>query len=114
MSTEATPANVGSMEGLGAGAEALCMCKDRALTACPGEWEPGCDLGNNEKFVVVHTLTSAERSNMTKRAEAVIDDCVNYVCRSCGSTWSGARLAQTWRGDYKNCNGRMESLTPNV
>lgn len=27
--------------------EPLCMCKDRALSACPGEWEPGCDLGNN-------------------------------------------------------------------
>ena len=28
-----------------------CMCKDRAKADCPGEWEPGCDLGNNEKFV---------------------------------------------------------------
>lgn len=25
-----------------------CMCKDRALSACPGEWEPGCDLGANQ------------------------------------------------------------------
>ena len=24
-----------------------CMCKDRALSECPGEWEPGCDLGAN-------------------------------------------------------------------
>lgn len=29
----------------------LCMCKDRPKTECPGEWEPGCDLGANEKFV---------------------------------------------------------------
>ena len=29
----------------------LCMCKDRPLAECPGEWEPGCDLGNNPKFV---------------------------------------------------------------
>jgi hypothetical protein len=28
-----------------------CMCKDRPLEACPGEWEPGCDLGANEKYV---------------------------------------------------------------
>jgi hypothetical protein len=33
------------------GAPALCMCKDRLKTECPGEWEPGCDLGNNPKFV---------------------------------------------------------------
>lgn len=30
--------------------EPLCMCKDRPLSKCPGEWEPGCDLGNNAKF----------------------------------------------------------------
>lgn len=34
-------------------AEPMCMCKDRSLDKCPGEWEPGCDLGNNEKFVRV-------------------------------------------------------------
>lgn len=28
-----------------------CMCKDRPASQCPGEWEPGCDLGANEKFV---------------------------------------------------------------
>lgn len=27
--------------------EARCACKERALSACPGEWEPGCDLGSN-------------------------------------------------------------------
>ena len=26
---------------------ALCQCKDRVASGCPGEWEPGCDLGNN-------------------------------------------------------------------
>lgn len=31
--------------------ESLCLCKDRLLTACPGEWEPGCDLGNNADAV---------------------------------------------------------------
>jgi hypothetical protein len=30
----------------------LCMCKQRLLSDCPGEWEPGCDLGNNEKHAV--------------------------------------------------------------
>src|SRR6187399_1035563 len=31
----------------------LCPCKDRLATACPGEWEPGCDLGNNAEHVRV-------------------------------------------------------------
>lgn len=30
---------------------AVCACKDRPLAECPGEWEPGCDLGNNPKYV---------------------------------------------------------------
>ena len=32
---------------------ALCACKDRPATACPGEWEPGCDLGANPAHVRV-------------------------------------------------------------
>lgn len=28
----------------------LCHCKDRPASECPGEWEPGCDLGNNENY----------------------------------------------------------------
>ena len=28
-----------------------CACKTRAASDCPGEWEPGCDLGANENFV---------------------------------------------------------------
>lgn len=28
----------------------MCHCGDRPREECPGEWEPNCDLGNNEKF----------------------------------------------------------------
>jgi len=35
-------------------ATALCMCKDRPADKCPGEWEPGCDLGANEKLARRH------------------------------------------------------------
>ncbi len=31
----------------------MCVCKYRPASECPGEWEPGCDLGANEKFVKV-------------------------------------------------------------
>lgn len=30
-----------------------CACGDRAAALCPGQWEPGCDLGANEKYVRV-------------------------------------------------------------
>jgi hypothetical protein len=37
-------------------AQTLCYCKDRLVQECPGKWEPGCDLGNNDAHaVVVHT-----------------------------------------------------------
>lgn len=29
----------------------MCACGDRAAVLCPGQWEPGCDLGANEKYV---------------------------------------------------------------
>lgn len=32
---------------------AKCHCGDRAADQCPGEWEPGCDLGANEAHVRV-------------------------------------------------------------
>lgn len=30
-----------------------CACKDRPDSQCPGEWEAGCDLGNNEAHIRV-------------------------------------------------------------
>ena len=30
-----------------------CQCKDRPADQCPGEWEPGCDLGANPAHVQV-------------------------------------------------------------
>jgi hypothetical protein len=60
-------------EGLGAGAEARCMCKDRAASACPGEWEPGCDLGNNAAYVRVRHM-SADDQAAIERSVTVLDD----------------------------------------
>lgn len=31
-----------------------CQCGDRPAAECPGEWEPGCDLGANEAHAKVH------------------------------------------------------------
>lgn len=41
-----------------AGQVKRCSCGDRYVHQCPGEWEQGCDLGANEKYVarVEHTL----------------------------------------------------------
>lgn len=41
-----------------------CRCKDRIQADCPGEWEPGCDLGNNAKFVKVHVEPSQEHHKL--------------------------------------------------
>ena len=42
----------------------LCMCKDRKLVDCPGEWEPGCDLGANEKHTQVAECKCSFRVRM--------------------------------------------------
>lgn len=44
-----------------------CKCGDRALADCPGEWEPGCDLGNNEKYARAYHMTAEEQAAL-KRA----------------------------------------------
>jgi hypothetical protein len=46
-----------------------CACGDRDKNDCPGEWEPGCDLGNNPAHVLVHHQTPEER-DATRRALA--------------------------------------------
>lgn len=45
-----------------------CACGDRSASACPGEWEPGCDLGANEKYVVRYSapLVPTDEIVMTK------------------------------------------------
>lgn len=57
MTAERTPGALGSNDQVGAVTEARCMCKDRALRDCPGQWEPGCDLGNNP----AHATASGNR-----------------------------------------------------
>ena len=52
MSKSNMPAQVGSNDGFGV-VVPKCACGDRDATACPGEWEPGCDLGANAAFVRV-------------------------------------------------------------
>lgn len=47
--------------------QTVCVCGDRLKAMCPGEWEPGCDLGNNEKHARGHTPTPEERA-ATQRA----------------------------------------------
>ena len=43
-----------------------CKCGDRGLSDCPGEWEPGCDLGNNERYAKVHIMTPEEQAAMNR------------------------------------------------
>jgi hypothetical protein len=59
MSESNTPTNVGSTAGLGRVAP-KCACGDRSAAECPGEWEPGCDLGANEAFASLAPDVGAE------------------------------------------------------
>ena len=51
MTKELVPAKVRLSDQLGPASVARCMCGEMLLSACPGEWEPGCDLGNNPAHV---------------------------------------------------------------
>lgn len=44
----------------------MCVCGEMPKSKCPGEWEPGCDLGNNEAHVVVGQLTPEELEAIKK------------------------------------------------
>lgn len=48
--TEKETRNNYSVSGL---SKKNCSCGDRYSEKCPGEWEPGCDLGCNEQYVRV-------------------------------------------------------------
>lgn len=49
--------------------EEMCSCGDRESSKCPGQWEPGCDLGNNAdhalQYVPLVNETSKDKKPMT-------------------------------------------------
>ena len=47
--------------------ELKCMCGEKWKWDCPGEWEQGCDLGANEKYVSVVSL-DPEKEKILKQA----------------------------------------------
>jgi hypothetical protein len=42
-----------------------CACGDRPKGKCPGEWEPGCDLGNNPAFARRVALEQPEQEPLS-------------------------------------------------
>lgn len=40
-----------------------CPCGDRSAAECPGDWEPGCDLGNNPKYAKRVNLAEPVQEN---------------------------------------------------
>lgn len=83
MDNETMPGNVPLSEGLGSAVE-KCGCGDRAADACPGEWEPGCDMGANPAHVRVHNQSKAERDAL---------DAALGLVRVDGSVWRPIRAA---------------------
>ena len=65
-----------------------CPCGDRPAAQCPGEWEPGCDLGNNPKYAKRVKMTPKELAASIKRgekwkvAEPVLNPAPGY-CKHC-------------------------------
>jgi len=68
----------------------LCSCGDRLKVACPGEWEPGRDLGNNPSYAKrVNLPRGCEVCGLGKNGEVT-----GYVCQrsdcptrvTCGGT----------------------------
>jgi hypothetical protein len=52
-----------------------CSCGDRPADQCPGEWEPGCDLGNNPKHARrVDLLRPAEQPERADGMPASADE----------------------------------------
>ena len=96
MTTEATPGAIGSNDQLGAGSETRCMCKDRALSACPGQWEPGCDLGNNPAHVVAVPRGDAELLHMRDHGQCSLRQIADFygVSEATASRWVKAARAK--------------------
>ena len=57
----------------------LCACGVRPKADCPGEWEQGCDLGANEKFVA-----RAQRVPLT---DEQIEDCLPETIHTAEDGW---------------------------
>lgn len=70
--------------------QAPCQCGDRAATECPGEWEPGCDLGANEAHVRVaptaagDALAAALATPVEKAAPSATLYAEARECPDCG------------------------------
>lgn len=86
MTAETTPAKVRLSAQLGPAAEARCMCGEMLLSACHGEWEPGCDLGNNPAHV--------------RPARAVLDtDEIEVLREALAVAWGDLMTAQLKSND---------------
>ena len=77
------PAQVAPAAEAAPAVAALCACKDRPADKCPGEWEPGCDLGANEKHVAVQEAPNAQlmRFYGVETTQALIDAMERHITR---------------------------------
>ena len=62
-----------------------CPCGNRPADQCPGEWEPGCDLGANPAYVRVAQPAADERLRMALRADLATESlAVDDLLRAMG------------------------------
>ncbi len=64
-----------------------CPCGDRPAAQCPGEWEPGCDLGNNPEYA---------RRVQEPVAWRLENDAFDYGITSYDKEQADAHIKQGW------------------
>lgn len=101
MTTELAPAKVRLSDQLGRADEARCMCGEMLLSACPGEWEPGCDLGNNPEHA--------------RPARAVLDtDDIEVLREALAVAWGDSMTAQLKNHDQAAEIQRLRTVAENT
>jgi hypothetical protein len=82
--------------------EARCACNDRPASGCPGEWEPGCDLGSNPKYVRVgQSPAQAPVVQAVQAVELIEQEMAMLIRRLCSTTANDKTRAQAMEYLFK-------------
>ncbi len=72
-----------------------CSCGEMPKHKCPGEWEPGCDLGNNPKYAKRVDRPQRMRDSGYTRRPTIREMREPEVANQCGETCERAKLCAT-------------------
>jgi hypothetical protein len=72
-----------------------CICGEMPKYKCPGEWEPGCDLGNNPKYAKRVDRPQRMRDSGYTRRPTLREMSEPEMTNQCGETCERAKLCAT-------------------